>query len=129
MKRTTLNLLALGFLFSMTLGVGCGSSPEPAGAPTLEPVTINVVESIGVADSPQGPPPVPEKIDQPIVSAHPAQELPATSVNLVESISVYDSASSLPETPVKAFQPVAEAGSNRDLPAVLHYHCGGRRGS
>ena len=52
MKRTTLNLLALGFLFSMALAVGCGSSPESAGAPTLEPVTINVVESIRLADSP-----------------------------------------------------------------------------
>ena len=88
MKRTTLNLLALGFLFSLALGVGCRSTSEPAGSPALEPVTINLVESIGVADSAQGPPPVPEKIDQPVGEPDRVQRVPETSISVVESISV-----------------------------------------
>ena len=118
MRRTSLKLLAPCFLLSVVLAVGCGSSSEPASAPTLDPVTIVVVESIGVSDSPQGPPPVPTVVERPIVPPEPGQGLPPVPINLVEAIRVADTPDRVAGAPANVVEPAAEGDSPHQLPPV-----------
>jgi NO-binding membrane sensor protein with MHYT domain len=84
----------------------------------LPPLSINVLESVGVADSVQVLPSLSINVLESVGVADSVQVLPPLSINVLESVGVADSVQVLPSLSINVLESVGVADSVQVLPAA-----------
>jgi PKD repeat protein len=94
--------------------IGVGDSPD-----VVPTVTIQVVESIGVSDSPDIVPPVTINVVESIGVSDSPDIVPTVTIQVVESIGVGDSPDIVPSVVINVVESIGVSDSSALLPSVM----------